>query len=153
VCSRHGLHLTCETQRLLAASALRAVRNCLHKGYKKGKGHFLLTRLYCFLLYFNKYLLLLKFYPYAPNTDILRSTIYISKSIYLNTITLFFIQCLRFYNNNNNQAFYSQANWDRLEMKSHEQKKTGTKQERKRRGKTNGDKKTKSKKGQKTIKR
>jgi hypothetical protein len=34
-------------------------------------------------------------------------------------------------NNNNNQAFYSQASWDRLEMKPHEQKKTGTKQERK----------------------
>jgi hypothetical protein len=27
------------------------------------------------------------------------------------------------YNNNNNQAFYSQASWGRLEMKSHEQKK------------------------------
>jgi hypothetical protein len=34
-------------------------------------------------------------------------------------------------NNNNNQAFYSQASWGRLEMKPHEQKKTGTKQERK----------------------
>jgi hypothetical protein len=32
------------------------------------------------------------------------------------------------YNNNNNQAFYSQASWGRLEMKPHE-KKTGTKQE------------------------
>jgi hypothetical protein len=30
--------------------------------------------------------------------------------------------------NNNIQAFYSQASWGRLEMKSHEQKK-GTKQE------------------------
>jgi hypothetical protein len=38
------------------------------------------------------------------------------------------------YNNNHNQAFYSQASWGRLEMKPHEPKK-GTKQERKRRGK------------------
>jgi hypothetical protein len=30
-------------------------------------------------------------------------------------------------NNNNNQVFYSQASWGRLEMKPH--KKTGTKQE------------------------
>jgi hypothetical protein len=30
--------------------------------------------------------------------------------------------------NNNNQAFYSQASWGRLELKPHEQK-TGTKQE------------------------
>jgi hypothetical protein len=37
--------------------------------------------------------------------------------------------------NNNNQAFYSQASWGRLEMKQHERKKTGTKQERKRRKK------------------
>jgi hypothetical protein len=37
-------------------------------------------------------------------------------------------------------------------MKPHEQKKS-TKQERKRRGKTKGDKKTKLKKGEKTIKR
>jgi hypothetical protein len=34
----------------------------------------------------------------------------------------------------NNQAFYSQASWGRLEMKPHEQKKTGTKQERKKKG-------------------
>jgi hypothetical protein len=27
------------------------------------------------------------------------------------------------YNNNNNQAFYSQASWGKLEMKPHEQKK------------------------------
>jgi hypothetical protein len=27
------------------------------------------------------------------------------------------------YNNNNNQAFYSQASWGRLEMEPHEQKK------------------------------
>jgi hypothetical protein len=34
--------------------------------------------------------------------------------------------------NNNNQAFYSQASWGRLQMKLHEQKKkTGTKQEQK----------------------
>jgi hypothetical protein len=43
-------------------------------------------------------------------------------------------------NNNNNQAFYSQASWGKLEMKPHE-KKIGTKQEQKRRGKTKGDKK------------
>jgi hypothetical protein len=40
------------------------------------------------------------------------------------------------HNNNNNQAFYSQVSWGRVEMKPHEpQKKTGTKQERKRRRK------------------
>jgi hypothetical protein len=33
-------------------------------------------------------------------------------------------------NNNNNQTFYSQASWDRLEMKPHEQKKS-IKQEQK----------------------
>jgi hypothetical protein len=38
-------------------------------------------------------------------------------------------------NNNNNQAFYSQASWGRLQMKPHEQKKTCIKQERKIRGK------------------
>jgi hypothetical protein len=38
------------------------------------------------------------------------------------------------FNSNNNQVFYSQASWGRLEMKPHE-KKTGTKQERKIRGK------------------
>jgi hypothetical protein len=47
---------------------------------------------------------------------------------------------------NNNQDFYSQASWGRLEMKPHEQKKIGTKQERKRRGKTKGDKKPNQKK-------
>jgi hypothetical protein len=40
----------------------------------------------------------------------------------------------------------------RLEMKPHELKKTGTKQEQKRRGKTNGDK-NQIKKGEKVIKR
>jgi hypothetical protein len=49
-------------------------------------------------------------------------------------------------NNNNNQAFYSQASYGRLEMKPHETKKTGTKQERKRRGKIKGDKKPNRKK-------
>jgi hypothetical protein len=39
----------------------------------------------------------------------------------------------------NNQAFYSHASWGRLEMKPHE-KKTRTKQARKRRGETKGDK-------------
>jgi hypothetical protein len=55
--------------------------------------------------------------------------------------------------NNNNQAFYSQASWGRLEMKLHEQKKTGTKQEQKRRGKQRVIKKLNKKKGEKTIKR
>jgi hypothetical protein len=50
-----------------------------------------------------------------------------------------------YYNNNNNQAFYSQASWGKLEMKPHE-KKTGTKQERKRREKIKGDKKPNKKK-------
>jgi hypothetical protein len=55
--------------------------------------------------------------------------------------------------NNNNQVFYSQASWGRLEMKSHEQKKTRTKQERKRMGKTKGDKKSnkKRRKDNKTL--
>jgi hypothetical protein len=55
-------------------------------------------------------------------------------------------------NNNNNQAFYSQASWGRLEMKPHEPK-IGTKQERKRRGKTKGNKKPnqKRRKGNKTL--
>jgi hypothetical protein len=46
------------------------------------------------------------------------------------------------YNNNisTNQAFYSQVSWGRLEMKPHE-KKTGTEQERKRRGKQRAIKK------------
>jgi hypothetical protein len=55
-------------------------------------------------------------------------------------------------NNNNNQPFYSQASWGRLEMKLHELKKIRTKQERKRRGKTKGDKKQ-NRKREKTIKR
>jgi hypothetical protein len=41
--------------------------------------------------------------------------------------------------NNNNQAFYSQASWGRLEMKPHELKKTRAKKK----GKIKGDKKTK----------
>jgi hypothetical protein len=55
-------------------------------------------------------------------------------------------------NNNNNQAFYFQASWVRLEMKPHEPKKR-YKIRAKKKGKTKGDKKTKSKKGEKTIKR
>jgi hypothetical protein len=47
--------------------------------------------------------------------------------------------------NNNNQAFYFQASWVRLEMKPHEPKK-GTKQERKRRGKQRAIKKPNQKK-------
>jgi hypothetical protein len=51
--------------------------------------------------------------------------------------------------NNNNQAFYFQASWGRLEMKPHEQKKTGTKQgtkqERKIRGKQRAIKKSNKK--------
>jgi hypothetical protein len=58
-----------------------------------------------------------------------------------------------FNNNNNNQAFYSQASWGRLEMKPHEQKKEGTKQKRKRRGKQRVIKKLNKKKEEKTIKR
>jgi hypothetical protein len=57
----------------------------------------------------------------------------------------------RKYNNNNNQAFYSQASWGRLELKPHEKKKVQNKSEKE--GKTKGDKKIKSKKGEKTIKR
>jgi hypothetical protein len=53
------------------------------------------------------------------------------------------------YNNNNNQAFYSHASWGRLEMKPH---KNQYKTRAKKKGKTMGDKKTKSKKGEKTIK-
>ncbi len=47
--------------------------------------------------------------------------------------------------NNNNQAFYSQASWGRLEMKPHEPKKR-YKTRAKKKEKTKGDKKTKSKK-------
>jgi hypothetical protein len=57
------------------------------------------------------------------------------------------------YNNNNHQAFYSQASWGRLEMKPHELK-TKTKQERKRKGvKTKDDKKPnqKRRKDNKTL--
>jgi hypothetical protein len=50
------------------------------------------------------------------------------------------------YNNNNNQAFYSQASWGRLEMKPHEQKKNRYKIRAKKKGKTKGDIKNKSKK-------
>jgi hypothetical protein len=41
--------------------------------------------------------------------------------------------------NNNNQAFYSQASWGRLEMKPYEPKRYKTRVKKK--GKTNGDKK------------
>jgi hypothetical protein len=50
---------------------------------------------------------------------------------------------LPFNNNNNNQAFYSQVSWDRLDMKAH---KNRYKIRAKKKGKTKGDKKTKSKK-------
>jgi hypothetical protein len=53
-------------------------------------------------------------------------------------------------NNNNNQTFYSQASWGRLQMKPH---KNRYKTRAKKKGKTNGDKKIKSKKGEKIIKR
>jgi hypothetical protein len=46
------------------------------------------------------------------------------------------------YNNNNNQTFYSQASWGRLEMKPYE-KKHRYKTKTKNKGKTKGDKKTK----------
>jgi hypothetical protein len=45
----------------------------------------------------------------------------------------------------NNQAFYSQASWGRLEMKPHEQKKR-YKTRAQKKGKTRGYKKNKSKK-------
>jgi hypothetical protein len=53
---------------------------------------------------------------------------------------------------NNNQAFYSQASWGRLEMKPHEKKK-GTNQERKRREKQRAIKKSnqKRRKDNKTL--
>jgi hypothetical protein len=54
--------------------------------------------------------------------------------------------CLLHYNNNNNQAFYSQASWDRVEMKPHKQKKIGTKQKRKIRRKQRVIKKSNQKK-------
>jgi hypothetical protein len=44
--------------------------------------------------------------------------------------------------NNNNQAFYSQASWGRLEMKPHEPKKQVQNKSEKE-GKIKGDKKTK----------
>jgi hypothetical protein len=39
------------------------------------------------------------------------------------------------FNNNNNQAFYSQASWGRIEMKPHEQKKQGQNKSKKEGGK------------------
>jgi hypothetical protein len=45
-------------------------------------------------------------------------------------------------NNNNNQVFYSQASWGRLEMKPHKQKKNRYKTKAKKE-KTKGDKKIK----------
>jgi hypothetical protein len=52
---------------------------------------------------------------------------------------------------NNNQAFYSQGSWGRLEMKPHERKKYKTRAKKK--GKTKGDKKPnqKRKKDNKTL--
>ncbi len=56
------------------------------------------------------------------------------------------------YNNNNNQAFYSQASWGRLEMKPHEQKKR-YKTRAKKKEKIKGDKKSnkKRRKDNKTL--
>jgi hypothetical protein len=51
------------------------------------------------------------------------------------------------YNNNNNQAFYSQASWGRLEMKPHEPK-NRYKTRVKNKGKTKGDKKPNKKRRQ-----
>jgi hypothetical protein len=45
--------------------------------------------------------------------------------------------------NNNNQAFYFQASWGRLEMKPHEQKKNRYKTRAKNKGNTKSDKKIK----------
>jgi hypothetical protein len=53
-------------------------------------------------------------------------------------------------NNNNNQAFYFQASWGRLEMKLHE-KKNRNKTRVKKEGKTKDDKKP-NKKKEKAIK-
>jgi hypothetical protein len=47
-------------------------------------------------------------------------------------------------NNNNNQVFYSQASWDRLEVKPH---KNRYKTRAKKKEKTKGDKKSNQKKG------
>jgi hypothetical protein len=55
------------------------------------------------------------------------------------------------YPTTNNQAFYSQASWGRLEMKPHRQKK-GYKIKAKKKEKIKGDKKS-NKKGEKAIKR
>jgi energy-coupling factor transporter transmembrane protein EcfT len=54
--------------------------------------------------------------------------------------------------NNNNQTFYSQASWGRLEMKPHESK-NRDKTRAKKKGETNHDKKTnrKRRKGIKTL--
>jgi hypothetical protein len=49
------------------------------------------------------------------------------------------------YNNNNNQAFYSQASWGRLEMKPHKQKKNRYKTKAKKKEKTKSDKKSNQK--------
>jgi hypothetical protein len=56
------------------------------------------------------------------------------------------------YNNNNNQAFYSQVGWGWLEMKPHEPKQKKYKTRVKRRGKQKAIK-NQIKKGGKTIKR
>jgi hypothetical protein len=52
--------------------------------------------------------------------------------------------------NNNNQAFYSQASWGRLEMKPHEPK-NRYKTRAKNKGKTKGDKKPNKKGDNKTL--
>jgi hypothetical protein len=54
---------------------------------------------------------------------------------------------------NNNQAFYSHASWDRVEMKSHESKKEGQNKSKKEWGKTKGNKKPnqKSRKSNKML--
>jgi hypothetical protein len=56
------------------------------------------------------------------------------------------------YNNNNNQALYSQVSWDKLEMKPHKQK-NRYKIKTKKKEKTKGNKKSnqKKRKGNKTL--
>jgi hypothetical protein len=54
------------------------------------------------------------------------------------------IEMFGYNNNNNNQAFYSQASWGRLQMKLHEQKKNRYKTRVKNKGKK-GDKKSNKK--------
>jgi hypothetical protein len=59
---------------------------------------------------------------------------------------------MRYNNNNNHQAFYSQASWSRLEMKPHEPKKQGQNKSEKEGGGRRAIK-NQIEKGEKAIKR